>query len=122
MSGYYYHLFNHVSAREHPLLAIKLALPKFLKSLTNFNKPCIGCHVQLKDGRKCWISNGTSYPIWDLITDDINRERIQAYGTEFKILRYPENIWYCATYTYNWWISSWFDIEINKRIGYLPWP
>ena len=112
---YYEHLFNHKIAKQNKVVALKLAIPRFLKSLRGINKPCLGCYVRLKDKRKGWVSNVKAYPYCDIILEE-NRKKLILNQTEFKIVKTPENLSRCATYNYRWWVSCWADIDIRKAL------
>lgn len=110
------HLFYSYVARRHPFIAIRLAVPKFFKSLKGWNRNHLGS-CAIYEGKRYWIANMAGAYRLRLKDGDHDPKNDLFVSLEDEGVKPEMTFGNCrrnALYMYEFWCESWASIDIQK--------
>ncbi len=88
-----------------------------LVSLKQVNKVHLMDSV-IYDGKKCFVNNGVSAPIWDLCEEELKsdgtRNTYRVHENDFKKIRSFRNLKNDLLYHYGWYMTCWYRIDLRN--------
>ena len=70
------------------------------------------------DGKKCFVNNGVSAPIWDLCEEELKSDGIRntyrVHEKDFKKAKTFRNLKNDLFYHYDWYMRCWYKIDLRK--------
>lgn len=112
-------LFYPYVCRRHPIIAMKLAVPKFFKSLKGWNRNHLGSYV-IYEGKRYWINNMNGcYRLRPVTNCDHNPEddlRVPLDDEGVKPEMTFKNCKDNALHMYKFWCRNWASIDVHKAL------
>ena len=68
-------------------------------------------------GRRLLILNGVSAPMWD-VQDRVTAEFLRCHERDMRKERTLRNYIGSFRSGWNWWMKSWFEIDVGRRLGF----
>ncbi len=70
------------------------------------------------NGKKCFVNNGVSAPVWDLCEKEWNldgtRNTYRVHENNFKKIRSYRNLKNDLLHNYDWYMLYWYKIDLRK--------